>query len=153
MGAALVSNIFPPIPSKFSFHMKKKWLVAARYLQSIKLETFLTVQLSQYSKSGGTFSSSEPVVANSDCSRLGKTLYLGLSVQGRPTHLSCAGAWPQELGHWLCSQILRLSSWTVLGSDWQTTALVGRGLNLDSNLNSAVWPMGCRGFICFETPK
>ena len=30
---------------------------------------------------------------------------------------------------------------------------VGRGLNLDSNLNSAAWPMGWRGFICSETPK
>ena len=25
--------------------------------------------------------------------------------------------------------------------------------NLDSNLNSAAWPMGCSGFICSETPK
>ena len=35
MGAALVGNNFLPIPSKISFHMKKKWPVAAQNLQSI----------------------------------------------------------------------------------------------------------------------
>ena len=28
-----------------------------------------------------------------------------------------------------------------------------RGSNLDSNFNSAAWPMGCKGFICSEVPK
>ena len=38
MGAALVSNNFSPILSKFSLHMKKKkWLITARNLQSIKI--------------------------------------------------------------------------------------------------------------------
>ena len=75
MGAALVGNNFSPIPSKFSFHMKKKkWLVAARNLQSIK--TLLTLELSQYRKSGSMFSSSEPVAARSDCRRLGNALCL-----------------------------------------------------------------------------
>ena len=37
MGTALVGNNFSPIPSKISFNMKKKWLVAARYLQIIKI--------------------------------------------------------------------------------------------------------------------
>ena len=66
---ALVCNNFSPIPSKISFHMKKKGLVAALYLQSIK--TCLTVELSQYRKSGSTVSSSEQVAARSDCRRLG----------------------------------------------------------------------------------
>ena len=76
MGAALVGNNFLPIPLKFSFHMKKKLigLVAAQYLQSIK--AFLTLKLSQYRKSGSTFSSSEPVAARSDCRRLGNALCL-----------------------------------------------------------------------------
>ena len=66
MGAALVSNNFSPIPSKFSFHMKKKkWLVAAQKLQSIK--TLLTLELSQYRKSSSIFLSSEAVAASSDC--------------------------------------------------------------------------------------
>ena len=61
MGAALVGNNFSPIPSKLSFH-NKKWLVVAqifRNLQSIK--TLLTLELSQYSKKGSTFSSTEPL--------------------------------------------------------------------------------------------
>ena len=71
--AALVGNNLSPIPLKFSFHMKKK-IVRARYLQSIK--TFLTLELSQYRKSGSKFSSSEPVAARCDCSRLGSALCL-----------------------------------------------------------------------------
>ena len=62
------------------FHRKKKWFVAARYLQSIK--TLLTVKQSQYRKSDGTFSSSEPVAARSDCRRLGNALCL------------CSPTWP-----------------------------------------------------------
>ena len=58
----------------FISHEKKsdsslpKICVAARYLQSIK--TLLTLELSQYRKSGSMFSSSEPVAACSDCSYL-----------------------------------------------------------------------------------
>ena len=59
---------------EISFPMKKKSVVTARYLQSIK--TFLTIELSQYRKSGSMFSSSELVVARSDCSRLGNALCL-----------------------------------------------------------------------------
>ena len=51
-------------------YMKKNWLAAARYLQSMK--TLLTLELSQFRKSGSRFSSSEP--ASSDCSRLGSAL-------------------------------------------------------------------------------
>ena len=44
MGAALVGNNFSPIPSNFSFHIKKKkWLVAAWNLKSIK--TWLTFDI------------------------------------------------------------------------------------------------------------
>ena len=46
---------------KFHFTWEKKWLVTARNLQSIK--TFVTLGLSQYSKSGSTFPSSELVAA------------------------------------------------------------------------------------------
>ena len=61
----------------FISHEKKKLLVgvvAAQYLQSIK--TFLTVELSQYSKSGSTFSSSEPVAVSSNCSRIANVMCL-----------------------------------------------------------------------------
>ena len=86
MGAALVGNNFSPIPLKIPFHIKKKWLVAARYLQSIK--TFLTVEVSQYSKSGSTFSSSEPV-AQSDYR------YNHSQVQG-PHMWPSPGPWPDS---------------------------------------------------------
>ena len=51
LSKALVGKNFSPIPSKFSFQLKKEnWLVAAQNLHSIK--TLLTLQLSQYCKSG-----------------------------------------------------------------------------------------------------
>ena len=77
-------NNFSPIPMEIPF---PTWtiFVTARYLQSIK--TFLTVELSQYSKSGSTFSSSEPVVASRDCSRLGYSLCLCLPVRPAQTVL------------------------------------------------------------------
>ena len=74
MGVALVGNNFSPILWKFHFTWKKKWLVTARNLQSIK--TLLALELSQYRKSGSMFSSSEPVAARSDCRRLGNALCL-----------------------------------------------------------------------------
>ena len=51
-----------------------------------------------------------------------------LFVLASPTHSSCAGAQPQELGRCLCSQNLVLSSVTASGNDYQMTC---RGLNLD----------------------
>ena len=66
------------------------------YLQIIK--TLLTLELSQYLKSGSMFSSSEQVAASSDCSRLGNTICLR-SQLARLTRPSGAGAQLQELGH------------------------------------------------------
>ena len=43
---------------------------------SQSIETLLTLELSQYGKSGSMFSSSEPVAARSDCCRLGNALCL-----------------------------------------------------------------------------
>ena len=37
--------------------------------------------------------------------------------------------------------------------DWLDCQMTGRGLNLDSNLNSAAWPTGSKGFICSEIPE
>ena len=48
----------------------------------------------------------------------------------------CAGALPKELSTWFCSQNLWFSSGIAYWSDCQMT---GRGLNLDSNLNSTTW--------------
>ena len=85
MSEALVGNNFH---RKFHFTWKRKSLVAASYLQSIK--TLLTVELSQYHKSGSVFSSSEQVAARSDCPRLGNALCLILPVlpaQAVPEHV------------------------------------------------------------------
>ena len=63
-GAALVGNNISPIPLKISFRMKKKLLVAARNLKSI--ETFLTLELSQYRKSSCKLSQSRPAATAAD---------------------------------------------------------------------------------------
>ena len=80
MSFALVCNNLPPITS-----------------------FLLTLELSQYHKSGCKFSSSWPVAGSSDCRRLGKLRHPVL-VLARPTRQvepapSCAGAQPQKLGH------------------------------------------------------
>ena len=148
---------FSQIPSKISIQMTwknisfHKWLVAARrarYLQSIK--TFLTVELKQYRKSGSTFSSRELVTARSDCCRLGNTLCLCSPVQTAQAVLErCSKSLAIDFAVKSFDCLLEWSSGVIA----RRPALVGRGLNLDSNLNSASSPMGCRGFICSETPK
>ena len=44
---------------------------------------------------------------------------------------------PQKLSHWFCRQNILFSSGIAFGSNCQISS---RGLNLDSNLNSASWP-------------
>ena len=94
--------------------------------------------------------------ASSDCRRLRNTLCLCLPVRRTPTRPSSPRGQavpdrgPKSSAIDFCSQLYRLSSGRAFGSDCQMT---GRGLNLDSNLNSAAWPTSCRGFICSETPE
>ena len=73
----------------------------------------LTLELSQYSKSGSTFSSSE---------RLQQTRKRSVSelIFACPNRPSCAEQ-PKELGYWFCSQNLRLSPGIAFRSDWQMT--------------------------------
>ena len=62
------------------------------------LKTFVTLELSQYRKSGSTLSSSEPVAAHRDCSRLGNALCLCSPVRPPKLYLSVAPrAWPLNL--------------------------------------------------------
>ena len=58
--------------------MKKKVTCCS---QKFSIKTLLILELSQYSKSGSMFSSSEPVEALSHCSQLGNTLCLCSPVQ------------------------------------------------------------------------
>ena len=119
---------------------KRKWLVAARNLQSI--ETLLTLELSQYRKSGSMFSSSEPVAASSDCHWLGNALCLCSPVL--PWQAEPEGC-PKSLA--VDFALNSITFWNSLQRDCQMT---GRGSNLDSNLNSAAWPTSCKGFIASE---
>ena len=68
----LVGNNFSSITSKISFHIKK--FLQPEIYTALKL--FLNLEQSQHRKSGSTISSSEPVAACSDCSRLGNALCL-----------------------------------------------------------------------------
>ena len=137
------------ITSKISSQFKKKWLVAAQYLQSIKI--FLTLELSQYCKSGSSavarFPQSKHVAASSNCRRLGNVLCVCARPSDQP---KLAGARPKELDHWFCSQDLRLSSWIAFASDCQMTC---RYSNLDSNVNSAAWPKGWKTNFSSEVPE
>ena len=133
---------------EISFPMRKNSsVVTAQYLKCIK--TFLIFELSQYRKSGSTFSSSVQVEARSLCSQLGNTR--PSCAGARPHELchwfcsqilrlpsrgnrSCAGARPHELCHWFCSQILRLPSRIAFGSDCQMTCTGWQGLELGLKL-------------------
>ena len=66
---------------------KKKRLVAVQNLQIIK--TLLTLKISWYCKRGSMFSSSKPVAACSNCSRLANTLCLCLPIQTAQAVLAC----------------------------------------------------------------
>ena len=68
-------------------------------------------------------SSSEPVAARSDCSRLGNALCLCSPFQV-PTCPSSSGVQPQELGRWFGHLNLRLPSGTAFGeiARWQAGA-------------------------------
>ena len=65
MKNALVCNKFLPITLKFLFHLKNS-VVNVQNLHTII--NFLTLQLSQYCKSGSMFSLREPSATSSDCS-------------------------------------------------------------------------------------
>ena len=99
-------------------HEKKKWLVAAQNLQSIKTLSVLTLELSQYRKSGSMVSSREQVAACSDCSWLGNTVFV-LACASRAEELPQDSG--QELGCWFCQLNLWLPSGTALGeiARWQ----------------------------------
>ena len=62
--------------------------------------------------------------------RLPQTQKRPVFVLARPTRPTCAGALPQVLGHWFCSQIL-LSSRIAFGSDCQMTGTGWQGLKLE----------------------
>ena len=118
-------------------------MVTAQNLQSIK--TLLILELSQYCKSGSTFSSSKHIVAGSDCSRLWNVLCLCSPNLPKPCRSSATRDW----------QLILQSKPTIvfcdsLRGDCQMTC---RGSNFDSNLNSAARPTKCEGLSAQKSLK
>ena len=124
---------------KFHFTWKKKRPEIYK-----ALKPFLNLELSQYSKSGSMVSSSEPAAARSDCRRLGNALCLCWPV--RP-----AQAVPESGPKSLAVDLPSKPSITFWNSLWRDCQMTCRGLNFDLDLNSAAWPMSCKGFIASET--
>ena len=136
MSATLVGYNFSPIPSKISFYIKQNSELSLP--EKSQIFKPLTLKLSQYHKSGFYLKQA------CHCQQL------LMSTQKHPVFVPAlpisrvqpksAGNLPQELGHWFCSQKW-LSSGIALESGCQMTC---RGSNLDSNLNPAAWPKGCK---------
>ena len=113
-------------------------------LQTIK--TFLTLELSQYR----TARNAALFPKRAECCMQRQQQTWKHPVLASQTCPSCAWVLPQELSHWLCTQILQSSSGITYRNDCQMT---GRCSYLDSNLNSAAWPTICKVFICTEIPQ
>ena len=109
----------------FISHVKKMWLFTAQNLQTIK--TVLTLELSQYLKSGGMF-----FLKLACCCPLGNSLWLCLPIQQAQ---ECWRAAPRA---WQLIQPSKpsITFWNSLQRDCQVT-----------NLNSVAWPTGCKDFI------
>ena len=133
---------------KFQFTWKMFLLSVTCHCSKITNHyNILTVKPSQCSKSGSNFFVKR---GSRGQQRLQQTQKQSVFVLARLTSPSCAGALPQELCHWFCSQSLLLSSGISFGIDCQ---MICRGSNLESNLNSAAWPTSCNGFICSKKPE
>ena len=125
MGADLVGN---SSIENFISHEKLHCPKYTMQLKSFK-QSFLTIYLSQYCRWGSTFSSSEPVAASSDCRRLSSKMPRLLLTRPRPPHQAVPDSCPKSLQS-NPSPVL----WNSL---WRDCQMTGRGLNLDSDLNSA----------------
>ena len=126
---------------EFHFPMKTKSVVTARYLQSIK--TFLTVELSQYRKSGSMFSSSEPArpaatAADSEtpcvCARPSDPPKLCRSaapktwpfiLQSNPSIVfsNSLRDWLPDYLHWLAGARTWTQTWTLPPDQWVVVVL------------------------------
>ena len=136
MGSALVYNNFLPIWLIFLYHMKTKWLVAARNLQSMKTLLTLEQWLSQYSSSKPVSSSQLRVTESvlqewqndflmswfSSC--FPQAIWPAVTAADSETRTSAGRACcPKKLGDWFCREIcplnLRLPSSQRLPDDLQ----------------------------------
>ena len=113
MGAALVGNNFSPIPSKFSFQMKKKSNSTRdsrpEIYKALKPCWLLNwVSIARVVACFPQASLSLPAVTAATCKR-------PVLVLASPARASRAGVQPQELGSWFCPLNLRLPSGSAFG--------------------------------------
>ena len=110
-------------------------------------------ETSQYSKSSSMFFSSKPVAARSNCSRLGNTLCLCLSIwsaQAVPERkLKARSAFDFVVKTFDCL----LKFWNSL-QEWLPAERQGLklGLKLELCYLTNCWT-GCKGFICSKIPE
>ena len=142
MGAALVGNNFSPIPSKFSFHIKrKKWLVAARNYKALKpswLLNWISIARVVAWFSQAILSRPAATVADSETPCLCARLF----DQRKQSRRAAPRAWQLIL-----PSKPSITVWNNVQRDCQMT---GWGSNLDSNLNSAAQPTSCKEFFTSE---
>ena len=92
------------VPSSLKFHFPcKKNSFHGSNLQRMNLNTFLTLEPSQYSKECITFSWSKLVATHSNCSRIETPLFL-LGTACPSNQPKQCWALHQEQGHWFWSQ-------------------------------------------------
>ena len=105
-------------------HEKNKFMVTDSLPKIYKALKPTLEQISQFCNSDSAFSSSKLVVSLRNCwLRIWVRNTLCLSLPVWPIWLSCVGALPQEIGHWLgfWNQNLQLSLGIAFRSDSQMT--------------------------------
>ena len=140
MGVALVDNSFSLIASKISFHMKKEsdWSRPDIY-KALKLFWLLNwVSIARMVARFHQASWSRPAATAAN--------------PKRPSGCFCARLSDKPK---LCQSAAPRAQPLILQSKPSTVfcQMTGRGSNLGSNLNSAAWSTGCKGFICSEAQK
>ena len=99
---------FSQTPSKISFHINS--VVTAQNLQ--RIQTFF--KLNQYCKSGGTFSSSDPVEASEDYHLLWNALICARPSDPQKLCQSAAPTWPPRARPLIFQSKLSISLWNSL---------------------------------------
>ena len=135
------------VPSSLKFHFPWKNSFHGSNLQRMNLDTFLTVEPSQYSKECITFSWSKLVAIHSNCSRLETPLFL-LGTACPSNQPKQCWALHQEQGHWFWSKTIfgLLLEWP--SAEWLPGSLVGAAsLKHGLKLELCSWPKVVNVFL------
>ena len=146
MGLALVSNNFSPVPSKFSFHMKKKsdLLLPENYkaLKPCWLLNWVSITrvVACFLKQAGCGQQQLQLTQK-------RLVFCSRPPDQRKQIRRSAPTW--RAWQLILPSKHPITFWNSLQRDCQMTS---RGSNLDSNsgLNSATWPTSCKGFTASE---